>query len=348
MKKYKVRKTFTFDGKRYEAYGDTEKEALFMMFEKKKALEEGRVVVSGSMTVAEWTKTALSSYKQNVKPEVMKDMTTRIRKHILSVLGNKPLKAVKPLDCQAIMNSSAGMSFSHVTKLYQELNFIFSTAVKNKLILENPAEGVVKPRAEKGRRQALTPEERHAFLEACEETDRFRIFQLMYYCGCRPGEAIACEGRDISITGGVAILHIRGTKTVNSDRIVPIPEDFYSLIKDTPPAEPIAPNAKGRHHTESSYARAVSSLRREMNIVLGCKLYRNQLVPPLPLRESFVPYELRHTFCTDLAKKGIDVRIAQRLMGHATIQMTADIYTHIEDQQILSESFKILGKSQGK
>ena len=344
MKRYKFRKTFLFDGKRYSAYGDTEKEALLRMFEKKKALEEGRVTVSGSMTVSEWAEIALSSYKQNVKPEVMRDMRSRIQKHILSVIGNKPLKSVRPLDCQAILNASSGMSFSHVQKLSQELRFIFSTAIQNKLILESPAEYVTKPKAEKGKRHSLTGDERNAFLKACENTDRFRIFQLMYYCGCRPSEAIGCEGRDLGLMDDVPALHIRGTKTVNSDRIVPIPEELYDLIKTTAPDEPIAPNTRGAHHSESSYDRSMYSLKREMNIILGCKVYRNQLIPPYPLRESFVPYDLRHTYCTDLARKGVDIRVAQRLMGHSSISITADIYTHIENDQILSEAFKIFGR----
>lgn len=345
MKKYKIRKTFTFDGKRYSAYGDSEKEALLRMFEKKKALEEGKVTVSGSMTVSEWTEIAISTYKQNVSPEVMKDMMMRIRKHILSAIGYRALRSVKPLDCQAIMNKCSGMSFSHIQKLTQELRFIFSTAVQNKLILENPAQYITIPKAVKGKRQSLTEDERKVFLQACEGTDRFRVFQLMYYCGCRPAEAIGCEGRDLGVMDGVSILHIRGTKTVNADRIVPIPEDFYNLIKDTPSDEPLAPNDRGRHHSESSYNRAVSSLRREMNILLGCRVYRNQLIPPFPLRESFVPYDLRHTFCTDLARKGVDIRIAQKLMGHSSINITSDIYTHVDSQQILSEAIKILGKN---
>lgn len=345
MKKYKIRKTFTFDGKRYSAYGDSEKEALLRMFEKKKALEEGKVTVSGSMTVSEWTEIAISTYKQNVSPEVMKDMMMRIRKHILSAIGYRALRSVKPLDCQAIMNKCSGMSFSHIQKLTQELRFIFSTAVQNKLILENPAQYITLPKAVKGKRQSLTEDERKVFLRACEGTDRFRVFQLMYYCGCRPAEAIGCEGRDLGVMDGVSILHIRGTKTVNADRIVPIPEDFYDLIKDTPSDEPLAPNDRGRHHSESSYNRAVSSLRREMNILLGCRVYRNQLIPPFPLRESFVPYDLRHTFCTDLARKGVDIRIAQKLMGHSSINITSDIYTHVDSQQILSEAIKILGKN---
>ena len=68
-----------------------------------------------------------------------------------------------------------------------------------------------------------------------------------------------------------------------------------------------------------------------MNIEMGCKVYRNELIPPLPLDDDFVPYFFRHTYCTDLQKKGIDIRMAQKLMGHSDISLTANIYTHFDD-----------------
>ena len=46
---------------------------------------------------------------------------------------------------------------------------------------------------------------------------------------------------------------------------------------------------------------------------------------------DLVPYCLRHTFCTDLQKKGIDVRVAQKLMGHSKIDLTASIYSHLDE-----------------
>lgn len=49
----------------------------------------------------------------------------------------------------------------------------------------------------------------------------------------------------------------------------------------------------------------VCQLRREMNIALGCRVYRNELLSPFPLAEDFVPYCLRHTYCTDLQKKAL-------------------------------------------
>lgn len=48
-----------------------------------------------------------------------------------------------------------------------------------------------------------------------------------------------------------------------------------------------------------------------------------------------------HTFCTNLAKANVDIRTAQRLMGHSNIQMTANIYTHVDNSQIQVAADKI-------
>ena len=61
---------------------------------------------------------------------------------------------------------------------------------------------------------------------------------------------------------------------------------------------------------------------------MGCTVFRNQLVPPYPLADDFTMYNLRHTYCTDLEKKGVPINIARRLMGHASIETTSKIYTH--------------------
>ena len=71
-----------------------------------------------------------------------------------------------------------------------------------------------------------------------------------------------------------------------------------------------------------------------MNIVMGAKVYRNQIIVPV-LADDFVPYLFRHTYCTDLKKKGVDVRIAKDLMGHADIKTTANIYDHSDGDTLM-------------
>lgn len=341
-KKYKYHKSFTFEGKRYNLYGDTLEEVYEKKAAKLHQLETETIRIESSMTVSAWTEIAFKTYKANISHENYKNTMLRVKKHILSEIGYLPLKSVKAVQCQAIMNAQAGKSYSHIQKIAQELKFIFRTAVDNQLIKTNPAAKIVKPGAKKNHRRSITDHEREHFLKVASENPRYNIFLLMLYCGCRPAEAVNAIGHDISVKKGKPILHIRGTKTENSDRYVPIPDVLYEKIKDTAPFDFICQNEAHNRHTVSSYNRAVSSLRRDMNISMGCKVYRNELIPPFPLAEDFVPYCLRHTYCTDLCRAAVDVRNAQRLMGHATISITADIYTHVDDlSDILDAGDKI-------
>ena len=64
------------------------------------------------------------------------------------------------------------------------------------------------------------------------------------------------------------------------------------------------------------------------------------------LAVDLVPYCLRHTYCTNLQKKDVDLRTAQYLMGHTDIKMTANIYTHADTSTILKAAEKSYKVSQ--
>lgn len=140
-----IKRTFTFDGKRYYIRGATEREVYEKMALKRRDLEEGRIVLSGSMTVRAWTEKALAAYKPNVSGNYLSQMRQRINKHILGDIGDLPIRSIKPLQCQEILNRQKGMSKSHIDKMYHELYFIFEKARTNQLILNNPASDLVKP-----------------------------------------------------------------------------------------------------------------------------------------------------------------------------------------------------------
>lgn len=339
-----IKKTFTFDGKRYYVRGKTEAEAIKKMALKERDLQEGRIAVSGNMAVSTWAYKAVEIYKTNQKDITRKVYLQRMKHCILEQIGDMPLKNVKPLHCQEVLNMQAGKSRAHINEVSQILFFIFDKAVDNNLILSNPAAKLTKPAGVKNHRRAITDKERFHLLKVAGHDDTFILFLLMLQCGCRPSEAMEAKGMDIKKIEDCNVLHIRGTKTASADRMVPIPDDLYARIKKTPKFEYICPNQAGHKHTEKSYQRLTQRLRREMNISMGCKVYRNQLMDPLPLADDFVPYDLRHTYCTDLQKKKIDIRTAQYLMGHADIRMTANIYTHADNSTIL-EAAKILAEN---
>lgn len=344
-KKYEyLSKWFTFDGKRYVVRAKTEKELYEKVALKKRDLEEARVILNGSTTVSEWVKTAVETYKSGMSLKAGKDMWWRLNKWVLPKIGQLPIKSIKPIQCQQLLNALSGQSESLTHKVMLDLRFIFKTARQNQLVLSDPTEFLTKPATVKGVRRSLTDLERAHFLRICANTNRFILFELMLYCGCRPAEAMKCQASDIIEEKGAPLLHIRGTKTANADRFVPIPDIFYTKLIKAAHSGYLALNQHGNKHTTYSYRWAVKALRREMNLSMGAKTYRNALLPPLPLAEDFVPYMFRHTYCTDLQKAGVDIRTAQKLMGHANISITANIYTHVDRSEILKAADLINGK----
>ena len=331
MKKYTHRTTFSYLGKRYEVRANSLEELYMKKALKLKDLKENIVVYDRNISVDEWAEKAFDTYKQGTKG--LDDVKARYRKYVSPYIGQKPLGIIKAVECQTILNNCAGMSFSHVSKLKQELSFIFESAIENQMIPFNPARKLRLPDYEKGVRRSITDNERKHFMACYEKDSAYLLFYIILKCGCRPEEAINLIGRDIDREK--KLLHIRGTKTKNSDRYVPIPDALFAAIEGTKPFEPISPNRDGKKHSKSSYIRLYEHLKRDMNISMGCKTYRNALIPPFPLADDFVPYCFRHTYCTDLCKSGVDVRTAQRLMGHANISITADIYTHIDIDDIM-------------
>ena len=102
-------------------------------------------------------------------------------------------------------------------------------------------------------------------------------------------------------------------KSPSANRIVPIPAALRLILAETPRgSEYVVPNARGQIMTQSAYR----------------KMWTTYVEPHFPL--PIHAHMLRHTYATNLYRAGVDLRTAQQLLGHASIQMTANIYTHLE------------------
>lgn len=329
MKRYKYRKSFRFNGKKYEVYANTQPELYSKLERKKIELEQGHITVGGNMKLSSWYEIYVTTYKVNCKEITLMNWKYKIEKQFISRLGQLPLKSIKPLHCQKILNELDGYSMDYIRKINQGMNAIFEKAVENKLILENPAKYLTLPRGTKTTRRSITDEERAYILEAIDLEFRYKFFEVMLFCGLRPSEVAELKGKDIKD----GMLIVRGTKTKNATRKVPIPIQLSSSL-NSQPEEYIFKNKVGKKYDEVGRARLWKSFKRQLNILAGCKVYRNELIPPFPIADDLVPYCLRHTYCTDLARAGVDIRTAQKLMGHASITTTANIYTHVDDEDL--------------
>ena len=339
MKKYKYRKRFVYEGKTYSVYADKKVDLGRLMERKLEELRHSPKILNEFTTVSEWAYKCIDSYKTNQSPKTHRDYIYCVRANILNMIGDRLLSSIRPIDCQEVLNAQAGRSTSQINAVYQALTFLFSHALENNLIASDPTTHMVRPSGTRGHRRALSEHERKIVIKVAKTDRRYYLYLLMIFCGCRPSEATEARGRDVMLIDGYYMLHIRGTKAALSDRYVPIPMELYQLIKNTPKFETIALNERGNKITNQ--ARLWHSFSRQLNIEMGCKIYRNKLVPPYPLAPDLVPYCFRHEYCTELARQGVDVRTAQKLMGHTTIKTTVNIYTHV-DNAALIQAAKVL------
>ena len=370
---YKFRETFTGeDGIRHDVRANSKKELLEKMARVKKEIEEGYTPLrSSSVTVNRWLDTCLSQYKSNVTEQTLTGYKSKAKRWIRPIIGHLKVKDVKPLNCQEVMNNMQGMASDTIKKVRQIMIFCFDKAIENRIIRENPASRISSPKGHKSTHRAISERERSIILQTVEnrlqsdykapdgryvnfntnERYRYVYFLFMLFCGCRPSEVAGIQARDITTKNGINILHIRGTKTDTADRYVPIPDYLYDRIPPTSsPFEYLFTNIRGGKMSASNRQALWRTFRRDLNITAGCRVYRNALVPPYPIAIDLEPYCLRHSYCSDLQKCGVDVRQAQYLMGHADVRLTANVYTH-QDENTLSdvaEKIKKMSKNVAK
>lgn len=268
-----------------------------------------------SMTLNEWAETCISVYKPNLTrgTKYYATYTNRMKNCVLKHLGDMEIENILPMDCQKCINQQIGKSAFQINQTKQMMCFLFEKAIDNNIIGRNPARNITKPTGTKTSRRSLTNMERKAFLEAIQDPT-YLPFAFMYYCGLRPSEARDIRVSDIIEIAGVPALHVRGTKTKNAVRDIPLPDDLSILIQKSLKTQNRALQGHICHISEKTLKRRWTPLKKKMGNA-----------------PDLVPYCFRHTFCTDLQKKGIDVRVAQKLMGHSKIDLTASIYSHIDE-----------------
>lgn len=347
MKKYKYIKYFTVDGHRYVVRADTMDQLYEKMAAKKQEIRDGGKLVSGSMTVSEWAYQCVDTYKVNQADSTREVFVARMESTILNDIGHMKIKSVRPIHCQKILNKQSGNSRQYIAIIHQTLKFIFAKAVDNNLIRKSPAENLERPTGYTHHYRALRASERAVISKLVLEDRRYYVFALMLFCGCRPTEASNIHRYDIKEKDGIPILHIRGTKTKSADRYVPVPDALWAVIKDLPDNEPVSLTPRGKPHNLNTRKGAWKILINRANIEAGCAEYKGQAIPPYRIGDDLVQYCLRHEFCTELARQQVDIRIAQKLMGHSDVKMTANIYTNLEEEDIVGVARDLPGVAEG-
>lgn len=325
----------------------------------KKELEDAKREViaryiSGETTAADclFGEYAVKWYKTMIEPKLAassrESYRTALNKDITPVFGDRNLRAIGMMDLQAFVNQYARCSATKITYIIASLNGIFEFACANNILRENPMAHVTKPKATPPKEKAaLTTEQRERIEAECNRNPDALYMALMFYMGLRPGEARGLQWGDIDWTKKT--VHIQRDidykdggkagklKTEKSNRIVPLPEPLQGILGKFRglPDVFIVHGERGGALAKTSAERLWVQLMRNCGMVepMEESKYRASDIRS-QYRATITPHALRHNYATTCWESGLDAYTTMRLMGHASIKTTMDIYTHLNDAQI--------------
>ncbi len=306
---------YTVQGKVHAVYGKTQNECLQKLKDALKQLEQGNVARK-PLTLGEWLQRWLELYKV---PKVKKHTLADMQRCLTAVkpIHNWKLIKITSLQLQEWLNSIDKPRKREKLQIF--LKDAFTKAWKNRLIEHNPFDAIESIPRQRKQSRSLTHEEENSFVEACQNYNQGDLYLLCLYQGLRLGEAVALTWQDIDFAKGTISIskaidglgELTTPKTATSNRIIPLFARSRQLLlaKD---------KANGSSGNIFSYNR---------------KVYQNamlKLTKQLCLHGVSV-HTLRHTFATRCSEAGIPPKVVQKWLGHSTVEMTLNVYTHVNN-----------------
>ena len=203
------------------------------------------------------------------------------------------------------------VSQARINRELATLKSVFSKAVLWGRLVDNPVKRIKMFREDSGRERFLTAQEKDALLKAAPEWMR-PILILALNTGMRQGEILDLKWADVNLDQNVLLVaHSKSGKP----RHIPINSNLTDILKRHPKRGPwVFCDEEGRKFSRHGTFRTIFEQVR-------LKLLR-QGVP------AFVFHDLRHTFGSDLAMRGADIKAISELLGHSTLRMS-ERYMHL-------------------
>ena len=335
-----LEKTVTIEGKRIHVYGKTQKEIKEKIDELYYQSFKGTLGINERTTfeayTKHWLEVYLVGYAHNTELSY-----TRAANHLIKGLGKHPIGDLKRSEIEKALNNHADAPTMR-NKMLSVCRMIFAMAIDDGLVLSNPAANIKKEKEEHKGKDRFTEKEIEAIKNA-DFTDMERLMvDLLYNTGIRRGELLGITPKSISN----GILHVTqqsqfdkngkgyvsDPKTFKSKRDIPVPKwlenEFKEYVKNHPSVyvfEPI--------RNKNQFYRV---WRQIMYKVIW--YYKPDYIPPsehdpkmsdIPC--DITPHYFRHNYASILYDNKVDVKTAQKLLGHASIATTLGIYTHLSE-----------------
>ena len=271
--------------------------------------------------------------------------------------GSKRIDKVKLSDAKEwlIKLQSDGRGYSTIHTVRGVVRPAFQMAVDDDLIRKNPFEFMLATVVvnDSVTREAITRKQARTFLEFVKNDKHFcRYYDgiyILFNTGLRISEFVGLVKSDIDFENGkIKVDHqlqrkrdmeyiIEDTKTPSGVRYVPMTDEvkecFQRIIENRkkPKTEPMIDDKCGFLYLDKNNMPMVA-LHWEKYFQHICEKYNSIYKVPLP---KITPHVCRHTFCSNMAKSGMNPKTLQYIMGHSDIGVTLNTYTHVgyEDAQ---------------
>ena len=238
------------DGERVSIYGKSVKEIQEQMEEIKYKMKHGIHCRPKEIRVNEWFKIWIDEYKSmQCKSQTILFYQNTYKRYIRDEIGSRRITDIKPVALQKIINTLYKNNYSSTTvkSVQTILSGMFSQALKDGIIVINPAMNLTLPRFRNGKakeRRVMSQEETAVFLQYAENSVYYDYYRLALCTGMRINEVLGLQWNDIDwkrkvicIRGGLVYESGRGIKkdtpkTQAGDREIPMIESSEQLLKD--------------------------------------------------------------------------------------------------------------------
>ena len=308
-------------------------------------VESGLYQEPAKTTLADYLETWLESHRANVAPRTFERYSQIVRATIVPHLGAASLSKLAPQQISAAYakalrsgrrDGKGGLSSRSVLHMHRVLRLALEQALQWGLILRNPADLAKPPRVERKSMLALDAAGTAALLAHFRPTRMYIPVLLAALCGLRRGEIAALRWKHIEFDGAALSVSesleqtkagVRRKETKNSRaRSVAIPALVLLELR--------------QHRARQAEEMLKLGVRLDGDFPVvaredGASLQPNSLTHEFVriLAQSSLQrirfHDLRHSHATQLLASGVHPKIAQERLGHSTIAITLDLYSHV-------------------
>lgn len=371
------RARFKFQNEKYTLDNANLKTLIQEMEDMKYEVRHGLKGKGDNITINEWFEIWLNTHKRKtIKESTQVRYEDFYSRYISPQIGKRKVVELKPIILERLLQDMADKDYSTKTirDVYNILNAMLKYAVHNRIIIFNPCEGVDVPKTKTKPIRVLTVEEQKEVLKHAEGRYYENLIKIALGTGMRGGELLGLTWKDVDfkkreISINKTLVHIKDKekkgyvfkyqtpKTQNGVRKIPMQENVYRALKRQKIQQKetqlravnwevqegfenlVFTTITGKPITEHSFQVALDGIEKSINKERKKKAEENRTeYEPIP---HFYPHALRHTFATRCFEAGIDAKVVQGYLGHYSIAITLDLYTHVTNDKAKSEMSKL-------